>query len=128
MRTAQLFGLRALVVSLPPGEDPSDLLRSEHGVQRFERCVQDATDPVTFFLMKIRLEDRLRLAERLEPLLDFLATLTPLAATFAVTGPVASILQVGKPEVAGLLEAVRTRREAPTLTCPGCGAIVRRNR
>jgi len=106
---AETLGLRARIVTLPPGTDPNDLLREGRRTE-FEACLKEAQDLLTFQINRIPADmPKTELPDHLAPVLARLATLDPARAE-AYLGLIKTRFSLNREEVAAYRKMVTELR------------------
>ncbi|MBI4283546.1 MAG: toprim domain-containing protein [Chloroflexi bacterium] len=110
---AQQLGPKARVVSLPDGvNDPCDFVEKGYGRDDFERLLADSKDLIEWQVEQIEVAtDKVRLADRLGPILDQLAELPPPKADAYLTRRIARRFNLNQRDLAPYRSLLSQRRK-----------------
>lgn len=111
-------------VRLPEGMDPNDFYRARSKGE-FMALVADSRDFVQFVLDAVNPDtDPVSLSQQLDPLLEALAPLPPVASGAYLSGPISTWAGTRKGLVKGIEKGIETHRAKATLQCPVCNTVL----
>jgi DNA primase len=124
VKLAMALGAKLRVIRLPDGFDPNDFYR-QHSQEEFERLRQHASDPIDFMLATIDPSwSTPRIIQALDPVLAYLATLTPVEAESCLNLVVKDRFTFSRRITTLLREDVDHLREHGRGQCPKCWAVL----